>query len=468
MKKILAPILALALILVSPGLGTYELAAQSFGVASQAGKGKGPNFNGNVLRGPVGAGSQVRISLISPAGLKSSLVSPVSNPDVTKTVMGEALPASSAQWVQFVESVQAPIAIESGVFVIKETAAKKEGDKSDGQVSAQGVLIAADQQLSKASEGSDAEAVTAGREVFDIQLSNRGEGAVSAEGLTNRSSGLAAHTETSSRKEVVVPSAEVKVSRTVKTRLLNAAVAFGVLFNSNIALAQGSGAAKSAAATTAAGSSLAHFVPAAPLLYEAVRWIQKGPDAKDEKAEKRSFGDKVSDVFEVGAGAAVMTLFGGLAVLALGAASPLLPVVMAAYSYAMYRGIYSELERTRGHGIRTWQASHDQKYRTDYNTGKLRDIRGQSYANDHGSAHILGGVGRTGVFVLRMVAAFGGLVWLMNAGMGSVLMFNAVLAVIYLLHDALRGDKNRSGEQTRASSGTRPTPSPQDYLRFHI
>jgi hypothetical protein len=65
------------------------------------------------------------------------------------------------------------------------------------------------------------------------------------------------------------------------------------------------------------------------------------------------------------------------------------------------------LARLRSTVVGGWQASHDQKYRTDPSTGQLKDIRGHKYGSDRYEEYAKGPVGRTATALLA-AAALGG------------------------------------------------------------
>ena len=54
-----------------------------------------------------------------------------------------------------------------------------------------------------------------------------------------------------------------------------------------------------------------------------------------------------------------------------------------------------------------WQASHDQKYRIDPSTGKLRDIRGHKYGSDRYEEYAPGPVGPRATVLIAAAAILG-------------------------------------------------------------
>lgn len=67
-----------------------------------------------------------------------------------------------------------------------------------------------------------------------------------------------------------------------------------------------------------------------------------------------------------------------------------------------------------------WQASHDQKMRTDYATGKLKDIRGHKYGEDRYDIHRPGPVSARERAVIDAAAVLFGLPWVIGGGAYAV------------------------------------------------
>lgn len=67
-----------------------------------------------------------------------------------------------------------------------------------------------------------------------------------------------------------------------------------------------------------------------------------------------------------------------------------------------------------------WQASHDQKMRVDYGTGKLKDIRGHKYGEDRYDIHRPGPVSARERAVIDAVAVLFGLPWVVGGGAAAV------------------------------------------------
>ena len=67
-----------------------------------------------------------------------------------------------------------------------------------------------------------------------------------------------------------------------------------------------------------------------------------------------------------------------------------------------------------------WQASHDQRYRVDTNTGQLRDVRGHKYGSDRYEAKLPGPVSAREQAVIDAIAILLGLPWVLGGGPAAV------------------------------------------------
>jgi hypothetical protein len=70
------------------------------------------------------------------------------------------------------------------------------------------------------------------------------------------------------------------------------------------------------------------------------------------------------------------------------------------------------LRRLRQVWVDGWQASHDQKYRVDYATGRQRDIRGHKYGSDRYDKYDKGPAGRIATGLISAAAAAAALAFL--------------------------------------------------------
>ena len=86
--------------------------------------------------------------------------------------------------------------------------------------------------------------------------------------------------------------------------------------------------------------------------------------------------------------------------------------MLALWGLAFY-AMRSHLGDVRSTVVGGWQASHDQKYRTDYSTGLQRDIRGKKYGEDRYDERAPGAVGRTATLLLAGTAALGAAAFLL-------------------------------------------------------
>jgi hypothetical protein len=91
------------------------------------------------------------------------------------------------------------------------------------------------------------------------------------------------------------------------------------------------------------------------------------------------------------------------------------------------------LAKSRAVIVGGWQASHDQKMRTDYQTGKLIDIRGRAYGEDRYDRWAPGPVSERERGVLDTAALALGLPWVWALGPKAIALYGAsALAVVAL------------------------------------
>lgn len=82
----------------------------------------------------------------------------------------------------------------------------------------------------------------------------------------------------------------------------------------------------------------------------------------------------------------------------------LIPSMLALWALGAWT-MRDHLGRLRSVRVGGWQASHDQKYRTDYATGRLRDIRGHKYGEDRYDEMKNGPVGRRATALIGAASA---------------------------------------------------------------
>lgn len=82
----------------------------------------------------------------------------------------------------------------------------------------------------------------------------------------------------------------------------------------------------------------------------------------------------------------------------------LVPSMLALWALGAW-AMRSHLAGLRSTVVDGWQASHDQKYRTDYNTGRLRDVRGKKYGEDRYDKWADGPVGPRAMTAISAAAA---------------------------------------------------------------
>ncbi len=90
----------------------------------------------------------------------------------------------------------------------------------------------------------------------------------------------------------------------------------------------------------------------------------------------------------------------------------LLPALAAIWGVG-YWAMRSHLAGLRSTVVGGWQASHDQKYRTDPATGRLKDIRGHKYGEDRYEEYAPGPVGRAASLVIGGAAVLGAAAFLL-------------------------------------------------------
>lgn len=108
------------------------------------------------------------------------------------------------------------------------------------------------------------------------------------------------------------------------------------------------------------------------------------PNSPAGRVTKPVMGPVKTAVVETAEVAATMIPFAVAALIMKGAMSNpaiLIPSMLGLWALAFY-AMRSHLAGVRSTVVGGWQASHDQKYRVDPNTGRIRDIRGHKYGSD--------------------------------------------------------------------------------------
>jgi len=82
----------------------------------------------------------------------------------------------------------------------------------------------------------------------------------------------------------------------------------------------------------------------------------------------------------------------------------LVPAMLALWGVGAY-AMRGQLASLRSTVVGGWQASHDQKYRVDYTTGRQKDIRGQKYGSDRYEEWAPGRVGPLATALISTAAA---------------------------------------------------------------
>lgn len=156
---------------------------------------------------------------------------------------------------------------------------------------------------------------------------------------------------------------------------------------------------------------------------------------------------RAGETAELGVMTLGFQLVTGLAYLWLGAhaAFPLLAGALWALAGAE---LIKQLGNLRSVIVGGWQASHDQKMRTDYSTGRLRDIRGKKYGQDRYDEYAPGAVSPRERLVTDAAAFALGLPWVLPAGPQAVALYTAGAAAAFALRRLWRA--------------RRPEPAPAD------
>jgi hypothetical protein len=137
------------------------------------------------------------------------------------------------------------------------------------------------------------------------------------------------------------------------------------------------------------------------------------------------------------AGAQALAGAGFLALGALGARAAF-PALEGAFWALAGVEFLRYLAALRGVRVGGWQASHDQKMRTDYGTGQLRDIRGRKYGEDRFDVYAPGPVSTRERWTITAAALALGLPWVLPGGARAVALYAAGAAAAFGLRRLLR------------------------------
>jgi hypothetical protein len=187
----------------------------------------------------------------------------------------------------------------------------------------------------------------------------------------------------------------------------------------------GSGAPREAGALVegSAASGVLRLAPAtgrAPSLAPSIPLRQRAGEAAD-----------------LGALALGFQFLTGIAFLALGAHASF-PALAGVFWVLAGTEMIKQLGKLRGFIVGGWQASHDQKMRHDYGTGRLIDIRGKKYGEDRYDVWAPGRVSRRERFATDATAVLLGLPWVVSAGPKAVALYAAGAATAFAARAAWR------------------------------
>lgn len=104
------------------------------------------------------------------------------------------------------------------------------------------------------------------------------------------------------------------------------------------------------------------------------------------------------------------------------------PLAMGALWWGASEAMASMLAQSRRTVVGGWQASHDQRYRVDPNTGNLRDVRGHKYGSDRYEEYAPGRVGPTERILAATLSAAMGLLWV-GADLKNALLYAATFGL---------------------------------------
>ncbi|MBI2386515.1 MAG: hypothetical protein HYV14_10935 [Elusimicrobia bacterium] len=145
---------------------------------------------------------------------------------------------------------------------------------------------------------------------------------------------------------------------------------------------------------------------------------------ESEPRAKIPFKQRAAEAVELGAFGLGMQLITGLVFLVAGAHAAFPALAGALWVLGGSEGVkhLADLRRVLVGG---WQASHDQKMRVDYGTGRLKDIRGHKYGEDRYDEFAPGPVSARERLVIDSAALAAGLPWVWGAGPKAVALYAA-------------------------------------------
>lgn len=154
-------------------------------------------------------------------------------------------------------------------------------------------------------------------------------------------------------------------------------------------------------------------------------------------APRIPLGQRVTETAELGGMAVVFHLLTGVALLILGAHASF-PVLAGALWALAGSEMIKQLGKLRSVVVGGWQASHDQKMRHDYGTGKLVDIRGRKYGEDRYDQLAPGPVSARERYAAGAVAVAMGLPWVIPSGLAAVALYAGGASAAFALRAAWR------------------------------
>lgn len=113
------------------------------------------------------------------------------------------------------------------------------------------------------------------------------------------------------------------------------------------------------------------------------------------------------------------------------------PLALAAVWYGASEGMVGALADARRTVVGGWQASHDQAYRVDPNTGLMRDVRGRKYGEDRYEEYAPGKVSAAEKLWAAALSAGMGLLWV-GGDLKNILVYGASIAFLCLAAALIR------------------------------
>ncbi len=142
------------------------------------------------------------------------------------------------------------------------------------------------------------------------------------------------------------------------------------------------------------------------------------------------FRQRYNETIELGGTSLGMQVLTGIVHLALGAHASF-PAIAGALWMLFGASLITQLRTLRGVLVGGWQASHDQKYRVDTSTGRLRDVRGRKYGEDRYDVYAPGPASTRERAVIDAASFLFGLPWVLPAGPKAVALYTLGAAATY-------------------------------------